>query len=59
MRIGVFCSANDNINAEYFRATEEFGQWIGKNKHTVTYGGCNMGLMECIGKSVHDAGGTP
>lgn len=58
MKIGVFCSANNNIDADFFRATEEFGHWIGKNNHTVTYGGCNIGLMECIGKSVHEAGGT-
>jgi len=57
MKIGVFCSANNNIDPEFFERTKEFGQWIGANHHTVTYGGCNIGLMECIGKSVHEAGG--
>lgn len=26
MKICIFCSANDNIDAEYFRRTEELGQ---------------------------------
>jgi uncharacterized protein (TIGR00730 family) len=57
MRISVFCSANDNISKEYFRKTEELGKWIAKNGHSIVFGGCDMGLMECIAKSVHDAGG--
>ena len=58
MKIGVFCSANNNIDPVFFERTKEFGHWIGTNHHTVTYGGCNIGLMECIGRSVHEAGGT-
>lgn len=57
MRIAIFCSANENIDKEYFRLTEELGQWCAENGHTVVYGGCNMGLMECVAKSAHDAGG--
>jgi len=57
MNIAVFCSANNNIDPDYFRAAEELGQWIGENGHTLVYGGGNSGLMECIGKAVHEAGG--
>lgn len=57
MNIAVFCSANNNIAPDYFRAAEELGQWIGENGHTLVYGGGNSGLMECIGKAVHEAGG--
>ena len=57
MEIAVFCSANNNIDPDYFRLTEELGRWIGENGHTLVYGGGNSGLMECIGKSVHEAGG--
>lgn len=57
MKIGVFCSANNSIDPDFFAATEAFGKWMGENKHTVVYGGCNIGLMECIGKSTHEAGG--
>lgn len=58
MKIGVFCSANNNIDSDFFECTKELGKWIGENNYTVVYGGCNIGLMECIGKSVHEAGGT-
>ena len=57
MNIAVFCSANNNIDSNYFRAAEELGRWIGENGHTLIYGGANSGLMECIGKAVHEAGG--
>ena len=57
MNIAVFCSANNNIDSNYFLAAEELGQWIGENGHTLVYGGANSGLMECIGKAVHEAGG--
>lgn len=57
MKIGIFCSANDNISQEYFRLTEELGQWCAKNDHSIVYGGTNMGLMECIAKAAHGAGG--
>ena len=57
MNIAVFCSANNNIDPDYFRAAEELGRWIGENGHTLVYGGGNSGLMECIGKAVHEAGG--
>ncbi len=57
MNIAVFCSANNNIDPDYFRAAEVLGRWIGANGHTLVYGGGNSGLMECIGKAVHKAGG--
>ena len=57
MEIAVFCSANNNIDPDYFRLTETLGRWIGENGHTLVYGGGNSGLMECIGKAVHEAGG--
>ncbi len=37
--------------------TEELGKWMGENGHDVVFGGCNMGLMDCIGKSVKAHGG--
>ena len=56
MKIGVFCSANNGIDAEYFKKTEELGAWMARNGHDVVYGGCNCGLMETIGKAVHEGG---
>jgi TIGR00730 family protein len=57
MKISIFCSANDNIDKDFFKMTEELGAWIAKNGHSIVFGGCNCGLMEYIGKSVHNAGG--
>ena len=57
MKVAIYCSANDNIDPEFFKRTEELGRWLGENGHTVVFGGCNMGLMECVAKSAHDAGG--
>lgn len=57
MKIGIFCSANKNIDKDFFALTEQLGKWMGENHHTLVYGGCDVGLMECIGNSVHDNGG--
>lgn len=57
MKIGIFCSANDNIDKSYFNLTEELGKWMANKGHALVYGGGNSGLMESIGKAVHEAGG--
>ena len=57
MKVAVYCSANMNIDPDFFQMTEELGHWLGENGHTVVFGGCNMGLMECIAKAVHESGG--
>lgn len=56
MKIGVFCSANNNIDELYFEKTKEFGQWMGENGHILVFGGCNVGLMDCIAQAVKKAG---
>ena len=57
MNIGVFCSANDNIDKAYFDKARELGEWMGRNGHTLVFGGCDMGLMEHVARACHDAGG--
>ncbi|MBP3775368.1 MAG: TIGR00730 family Rossman fold protein [Prevotella sp.] len=57
MKICIFCSANANIDSDFFRMTEELGQWAAKNNHSIVYGGVNQGLMECVAKAAHEAGG--
>jgi len=57
MNICIFCSANSNIPTEYFERTSELGTWMGANGHTLVFGGCNLGLMECVAKAVHEAKG--
>lgn len=57
MKIAVFCSANNNIESQYFTLTQQLGEWMAKKGHTLIYGGCNLGLMECVAKAVHTNGG--
>ena len=57
MKICVFCSANEQIDPDFFSATEELGRWAAKNGHEIVYGGVNQGLMECLGRAAHEAGG--
>ena len=58
MNICVFCSANQSVDIDFFHLTEQFGKWMGIHGHTLVYGGHDEGLMECVAKAVHDAGGT-
>lgn len=57
MNIAIFCSANNGIDPRFFRLTEELGTWLAENGHTVVFGGCDLGLMECVARAAHDAGG--
>ena len=57
MKICIFCSANQQIDPDFFRMTEELGQWATREGHTIVFGGVNQGLMECVGKAAHEAGG--
>lgn len=57
MKIAVFCSANEHIDSDFFAKTKELGEWIAAENHALVYGGTDMGLMECVAKSVHDGGG--
>jgi hypothetical protein len=57
MKIGVFCSANQQIDPDFFTMTEELGRWAAENGHTVVFGGTNLGLMECVAKATKELGG--
>ena len=57
MNISIFCSANNNIDPDFFALTKELGTWLAQRGHTVVFGGCNLGLMECIAEAAHKAGG--
>ena len=56
-KIGIFCSASDNIDKMYFDAAGQIGKWMGTTGKTLVYGGANLGLMECIAKAVKANGG--
>ena len=57
MKIAVFCSANSAIDPSYFAAAEELGRRAAEGGHTIVFGGCNLGLMECVAKAARAAGG--
>ena len=56
MKICVFCSANGQIDPDFFSTAEELGRWAAEKGHTIVYGGVNQGLMEAIGRAAHEAG---
>lgn len=53
MKIGVFCSADEHIDPDFFVMAKELGEWMASEGHTLVFGGTNMGLMECIAKAMH------
>ena len=57
MKICVFCSANNQVDADFFLRTEELGRWLAQQGHVLVFGGVNCGLMECVAKAVKEAGG--
>lgn len=57
MKLCIFCSANNNIDPDYFRLTEELGAWAAKNGHDIVFGGHDAGLMHSISKAAKDNGG--
>lgn len=57
MKVCIFCSANNNIDKRYFDAAREIGQFLGRNGHTLVFGGCDMGLMGALAESTKKSGG--
>ena len=57
MNICVFCSAND-VAPQDVAAAEKLGRWLGREGHTLVYGGANLGLMEAVARAAHEAGAT-
>ena len=57
-RIGIFCSASNDISHVFIEKTKELGIWLGSNKKTIVYGGSNQGLMEVVGRAAKENGGT-
>ena len=57
MNITVYLGANEGNDLDLKTAAEELGTWIGKNGHTLVYGGSACGLMGKLAESVLRAGG--
>lgn len=56
MKICVFCSANGNLDPDIYAVAENLGRWIGRNGHTLVFGGTDMGLMESVARPAREAG---
>lgn len=57
MNICVYCASRDQVS-EQFRATARLlGEWIGRNGHTLVYGGATGGLMSEVSQAVRGSGG--
>lgn len=55
-KIGIFCSASEDIDKMYFNAARQIGQWMGKTGKVLVYGGANLGLMECVAQAAKEHG---
>lgn len=58
MNIGIFCSANNQIDPVYFEQTAKFARWCAEHGHSIVFGGCNIGLMGCLAEAFAVTPGT-
>ena len=57
MKLCVFCSANQQIDPDFFTMAEKLGVWAAKNGHSIVFGGHDAGLMHAVSKAAKEAGG--
>jgi cytokinin riboside 5'-monophosphate phosphoribohydrolase len=57
MNICVYCSSSNAVADVYFETAERLGYLIGKNRHSLVYGGANVGLMEKVAQTVKKCNG--
>jgi cytokinin riboside 5'-monophosphate phosphoribohydrolase len=55
--ICVFSSSSDVIDGAFFEVATELGRAIARCGDTMVYGGCSVGLMGAVARSVHHHGG--
>ena len=56
MKIAVYCSAKDVIPEEYLSLGDQLGRWMGRQGHTLVYGGATGGLMSRTSLAAKEAG---
>jgi len=57
MNITVYLGANDCADNAISGAAADLGSWIGKNGHSLVYGGSKCGLMGILAESTLKSGG--
>lgn len=56
MKIAVYCGSGFGNNCQFAHSACELGEWIGKNGHSLVYGGGESGLMGEVAKSAKQNG---
>jgi uncharacterized protein (TIGR00730 family) len=56
MKLCIFCSANQQIDPDFFQKARELGQWAAQNGHSIIFGGHDAGLMHSVSKAAKQAG---
>lgn len=56
MRICVFLSSKEGLPDSYQQAARDVATWMGRNGHTLVYGGSHNGLMEILASTARKAG---
>lgn len=57
MKLCIFCSANWQIDPDFFTMAEELGRWAAKKGHSIVFGGHDAGLMHTVSKTAREEGG--
>ncbi len=57
MKICIFCSANNDIDADFFKRTRELGKWCAESGHAIVFGGHDAGLMHEVSIAAKENGG--
>ena len=52
MNVALFCASAEGLPADVVAAAGSLGQWIGRQGHTLLYGGVRKGLMEVTAQAV-------
>ena len=58
MNISVFCGSSSPKNEEYAAAARALGRRLAEGRHTLLYGGSNLGLMGMVSGATMECGGT-
>ncbi len=56
-KLCVFCSANQQIDHDFFEEARKLGRWAAAEGHTIVFGGHDAGLMHSVSKAAKQAGG--
>lgn len=57
MNVAVYCSARAGLPAEVVDDARRLGAFLGRNGHTLVYGGLSLGLMHEVADAAAGAGG--